>query len=131
MHDIKSNVIMSEGLAAKQYSAGTRKTGGVDMSLYGTGAFFLSAGAFGSSATLDAKLQYSDTDVDGNYVDVPSDNAYGNSTAMTQKTAVGTAAFYINGPEKKFYRLHTVSAVAAVDYGVTFVGGRPKKGPVA
>lgn len=125
-HDIKTHVKLIEGLASKQYSAANRQTGVVDLSLYDSASFFLSAGAFGASATLDAKLQYS---VDGstNWTDEP-DTTYGNSTSMTQKTSAGTAQFNIVKPRARYYRLDTTSAVQTVDYGVT-VAAFPKSLP--
>jgi hypothetical protein len=125
-HDVKSHVKLIEGLASKQYSAGNRQSGVVDMSLYDSASFLLSAGAFGASATLDGKLQYS-ADGSTNWTDEP-DTTYGNSTSMTQKTAAGTAQFNIVKPRARYYRLDTTSAVQTVDYGVT-VAAFPKTIP--
>jgi hypothetical protein len=122
-HDVKSNVKISEGLASKQYSAGNRQTAVYDMSLYDSLSLFLSAGAFGASATLDGKLQYS-ADGSTGWTDEP-DTTYGNSTSMTQKTAAGTAQFNIVKPRARYYRLDTTSAVQTVDYGV-FAAAFPK-----
>ncbi len=63
-------------------SSSTTKTGAVDMTKYRRALFLVAVGVFGSSATVDAKLQESVDTTDGNFTDV-------SGGAVTQLLAAG------------------------------------------
>lgn len=63
-------------------SSSTVKSGGVDMTRYRRAMFIVGVGAFGASATVDAKLQESVDTTDGNFTDVAGG-------AITQLLAAG------------------------------------------
>lgn len=123
--DIKSNYIMAEAIAAKSWThngdhstlgAGIKASASVDHANGPSASFFLTAGTFGSSATLAAKLQYSDNGTD--WTDYPADDPAGNDDAMTTKTAAGTAQLNVVVPRGRHSRLLATVAVAAVEFGV-------------
>jgi hypothetical protein len=119
IHKVSENLDVLEDVSAKQRSASS-VTGAntIDLTKYKGGMlWFISAGAFGTAATLDVKLEESvNSDMSS-----PSDVASG---AITQLLAAGTAslAFRVRQFTKRYVRVKATSAVQTVDYGVTFVG---------
>ena len=120
LHDMDMLIDVQEHIAAQQRTAGTVNGSGIDLTeYYGGVKFLVSAGAFGASATLNGKLQESDdnstfTDVSGATID--------------ELTAAGTAEITasVRSFDKRYIRFSATSAVAAVDYGVTFIGQKTK-----
>jgi hypothetical protein len=120
LHEMDTLIEVAENISAKQRAAGAVNGTSIDLTnYYGGVKFLISAGTFGASATLDAKLQESDDD--STFTDV-------SGQAITQLTAAGTASLSANvrSFNKRYIRLVATSAVAAVDYGATFVGQKTK-----
>lgn len=129
-HDVKSNYTMAEAIAAKSWAHnvdhsslgnGIKASAPVDHANGPSASFFLTAGAFGSSATLNAKLQYSDNGT--NWTDYPANDPAGNDAAMTAKTAAGTAQLNVVVPRGRYSRVLATVGVAAVEFGVVSVLG--------
>lgn len=117
--DIKSSCLFAASVPATSQAAGTDNGVAVDHSLANSVSYFITAGTFGTSATLDAKLQYSDDN--SSWTD--EDGASGNDTAVTQLTAAGTAQLNVVNPQGRYSRVVCVVAVEAVVYGVVAVSG--------
>lgn len=119
VHKISDLFSVLEDVPAKSRTAGT-VTGAniIDTTLYKGGLeWFISCGNVASGGTLDAKLQESsDSGMSG-----ATDVATG---AITQIIAAGTANLQksVRTFTKRYVRLSTTSAVAAMDYGATFIG---------
>lgn len=119
LRDVKSNYTIGANIAADDRAAGTVNGATVDHALGNSCSYFVTAGTFGASATLDVKLQYS---ADGSsWTD--EDGATGNDTAITQLTATGTAQLNIINPQARYSRAVATSAVQTVGYGVVSVLG--------
>lgn len=119
LRDVKSSYVLAVSLAAISQVAAAVNGAAVDHSAANSASFFINAGTFGASATLDAKLQYSD---DGSsWTD--EDGASGNDTAITQLTAAGSAQLNVVNPQGRFSRIVATVAVAAVVFGVTSISG--------
>lgn len=119
LRDVKSSYTLAAALAAISQVAGTVNSASVDHSLANSASFMLNAGTFGASATLDAKLQYSDDN--SNWTD--EDGLSGNDTAVTQMTAAGISQLNVVNPQGRYSRVVATVAVAAVVFGVTSVLG--------
>lgn len=103
----------------------TAKSLGVDTKDKSWIEFLISIGAMGAGATLEAKVQHSDDDVDGNYVDYKPDG----TNVLKKDFAVATDAdrakpfiLEINKRHapglKRFVRLVGTSGTEAALYGV-------------
>lgn len=123
-NDVGSNCSFVECLAAKSYTAGAQTMVSVDHALAPSASYFISAGTFGSSATLNAKLQYSEDN--SNWTDEP-DTTAGNDTAITEMTAAGNAQLNCPNPRGRYSRVLVTTAVEAVVCGVTGVLGPLRK----
>ena len=118
-NDVKSNMELAAEIQADDRAAGTVNGAGVDLSKAGSASFLINAGTFGASATLDAKLQYSDD----NSTWTDEDGASGNDTAITQLTATGVAQLNVINPQGRYARVVVTTAVQTVGYGVVSVLG--------
>ena len=118
--DVKSNYALVEGLAAQSRTAAAYNTANADMSAGRSASFLISAGTFGASATLAVKLQHS---ADGSTDWTDEVAGAGNDTAITTLTAAGHAQLNVVNPRRRFYRVATTVAVAAVVFSVTTAHG--------
>ncbi|MDY0071820.1 MAG: hypothetical protein RBR77_04140 [Thauera sp.] len=119
--DVLSNYQITEGVAAKSNAAGTVNGAAVDHANAISAGFFISAGTFGTDATLDAKLQYSD---DGTtWTDYPADDPAGNVTRITQMTAAGSDALHVVQAYGRYSRAVLTVGTAAVTASVTNIAG--------
>ena len=111
IHLLSDNVEHNEDIRAKSHTVAQTSLKTYDLTNYmGSLLFRVSAGTFGASATLDAKLEESvNSDMSS-----PSDVTSG---AITQMTAVGTATIEIRvrAFTKRYVRLKVTPAVAAVE----------------
>lgn len=129
-HDIKSSNVLAEHIAAISYThtgdhsslgAGIKAGTSVDHADASTASFLLTAGTFGASATLNAKLQHSD---DGTtWSDYPAADPAGNDAAITAMTAAGSAQLNVVVPRARYSRVLATVGVAAVVFGVVSVAG--------
>lgn len=119
LRDVKSSYTLAAALAAISQVAATVNSAQVDHANANSATFFINAGTFGASATLDAKLQYSDNGTDW----TDEDGLSGNDTAVTQMTAAGVAQLNVVNPQGRYSRVVATVAVAAVVFGVTSVLG--------
>lgn len=117
--DTKTHYKMLELLAAASRGAGAANSASIDFSQGPTATVFVSAGTFGASATLDAKLQHSAD----NSTWADDDGTTGNSTAITQMTAAGSAVLHVIYPMARYYRVVATVATAAVVCSVTAMQG--------
>lgn len=118
MHTIEPTLAVSELLAAISRSANTYDSAAIDLGKYvGVLHFLISAGTFGGSATLDAKIQESDASDFGSGVSDIS------GAAVTQMTAAGTRelTLRVRKPTKRYVRLRVTVATAAVVSAVVLV----------
>ncbi len=92
---------------------------GVDVLGYNV-LVILESGTNGAGATVDVKLQESDTDVDGNYNDVASG-------AFTQVTTANDNATFEKAYTgiKQYLRVVATVAVDTCDFGVSIIKGAP------
>ena len=114
--DLQGGAASSAGIAAASYSS-VQCSAGVDLTKYkGAIGWQINAGTFGSSATLDAKIQESDDN--STFTDLSP------AVAMTQKTAAGQAVLEtrVRTFTKRYGRIALTPAVAAVVAGATFIG---------
>jgi hypothetical protein len=102
-----------------QAAAYSLKGAGVDVLGKQTLVLFEWAG-FGLGSTVDVKLQESDTDVDGNYVDVTS----GGFTQVNTATANANFEKAYTGT-KQYLRVVSTVATATADFGVSIVTSEP------
>jgi len=121
--DPGSNYTFGESHASKSYSAAAATGVKVDHADGDCVSFFISVGTVGSSATVDAKVQYSDDD--STWTDEP-DTTAGNDTAITQITTAGTAQLDVPNPRARYSRCVVTVGTAACVLGVTSVLG-PKR----
>lgn len=120
LHEMDTLLDVQEHITAKQHAVGAINGAGIDLTnYYGGVKFFVSAGAFGVSATLDGKLQESDDNV--TFSDV-------SGKVITQMTALGTAKISagVRSFNKRYIRYVSTVGTAAVDHGVTFIGQKTK-----
>lgn len=129
-HDIKSSNILAAHIAAVSYSQsvdhsslgnGIKAGVAVDHADGSSASFLITAGTFGSSATLAAKLQYSDNGT--SWTDYPANDPAGNDAAITTMTAAGSAQLNVVVPRGRYSRVVATVAVAAVVFGVVSVLG--------
>jgi hypothetical protein len=118
--DIKSNCSLIEVLAAKSYAAGVENSAAIDMTDGASVSFLVSVGTVGSSASVNAKLQYSANGTTGWTDDTGSS---GNTVAITAITAAGAARMHVISPMARYYRVVTTVGTAACVVGVTGVLG--------
>jgi hypothetical protein len=114
--DVRSGASSGPGILAKSQTV-VQYGGGVDLTKYKGGfCFNINAGTFGSSATLDAKLQ--DSADDSSYADLST------AIAITQMTAAGEANLEarVRRIPRRYVRVAVTAATAAVVFGVTFIG---------
>jgi len=117
--DPGTNYTLAEEIAGKSHDAGAVNGAGVNHTTGASVSFFLTAGTFGASATLDAKVQYSNDN--SNWTD--DDGTTGNDSAITQLTAAGTAQLNVPAPRGRYSRVVATVAVAAVEFAVVSVMG--------
>ena len=113
IHKISEHVEPNEDIRAKSHTTAQTSAKTYDLTNYmGSIYFGISAGTFGASATLDAKLEES---VNSN-MSSPSDVASG---AITQMTAAGFSSIEVRvrAFTKRYVRLKVTPAVAAVEVG--------------
>lgn len=118
--DVKSNYTTAAEVAAASYTT-VQNGAGVDHASGPSCTFVITAGTFGASATLDAKIQYSDDNT--NWTDYPASDPAGNSKSITQMTAAGIARLHVVSPRGRYSRCVATPAVAAVVFGVVSVLG--------
>jgi len=121
--DPKSNYTIAEHIAAKSYSAGATNGTAVDHALAPSVSFLISVGTVGSSATVNAKVQYSDDN--STWTDEP-DTTAGNDTAITEIDEAGSALLHVPNPRGRYSRVVSTVATAACVVGVVSVAG-PKR----
>lgn len=121
MRDIKSNIKIVDHLPAAQRAAGNYEGTAVDCQGFESLLMHVSAGAFGTSATLDVKLQHSDDNV--TFEDITNG-------AITQMTAAGRAILQIDQLTKRYVKAVAVAGTASVDFGVTLMLGGARELPV-
>jgi len=110
------SIFPGDHVAAAAYSL---KGTGVDVLGKQTLVLFEWAG-FGLGSTVDVKLQESDTDVDGNYVDVTS----GGFTQVNTATANATFEKAYTGT-KQYLRVVSTVTAATADFGVSIITSEP------
>jgi uncharacterized phiE125 gp8 family phage protein len=110
------SIFPGDHVAAAAYSL---KGTGVDVLGKQTLVVFSSA-TNGAGGTVDVKLQESDTDVDGNYVDVTS----GGFTQVTEANDNATYEKAYTGT-KQYLRVVSTVGVATCDFGVSIVTSEP------
>lgn len=129
-NDIKSSNTLAAHIAAISYAhtvdhsslgAGIKAGASVDHANASSVSFLISAGTFGASATLNAKLQYSDNGT--TWTDYPANDPAGNDAAITAMTAAGSAQLNVVVPRGRYSRVLATVGVAAVVFGVTSVAG--------
>lgn len=132
-NDVKSNYTLAEAVAAKSWahnvdhsSLGNGIIAGASVDHAGgsSASWLLTVGTVGASSTIDAKLQYSDNGT--SWTDYSSSDGTGNSGAMTQKTAAGSAQLSVGVPLGRYSRILVTVAVAASVVAVVSVLG-PKR----
>lgn len=121
--DPGTNYTIAEALASQSYNAGAQNSAAVDHADAPCASFLISVGTVGSSATVDAKVQYSADN--STWTDEPDTNA-GNDTAIIQITEAGTAQLDVPNPRARYSRVVVTVATAACVLGVTSVAG-PKR----
>ena len=111
IHKISEHIELNEDIRAKSHTTAQTSLKTYDLTNYmGSIKFEVSAGTFGASATLDAKIEESvNSDMSS-----PSDVASG---AITQMTAAGKASVEVRvrAFTKRYARLKVTPAVAAVE----------------
>lgn len=120
-NDPKSNYTITSVSAAQSQGAGTVNSASVDHATAGAVSFLIDAGVFGTSATLDAKTQYSDDNAA--WTDYPAADLAKNDDAITQMVAAGEALLHVPNPRARYTRVVATVAVAAVEFGITSVLG--------
>jgi hypothetical protein len=122
---VKDNNKLLVALAAQSYAAGANNGAAINCSQVTSVSFHLNAGTFGASATLDAKLQYTDVaDGSSGWTDA--------GIAMAQLLAAGgaqSAQLDVLDVAHLWYRVLTTVAVAAVVHSVTAVQGGGRHRP--
>ena len=121
--DPGTNYTIDESHAAKEWSVTTHDGVTVDHKGGDCVSFFISVGTVGSSATIDAKVQYSDNDSD--WTDEP-DTTAGNDTAITQITVAGDTRLDVPNPRGRYSRVHLTVGTAASSLGIVSILG-PKR----
>lgn len=129
-NDVKSNYTLAAAIAAASWAQnvdhsslgnGIKAGAAVDHADAISASFHVSAGTFGASATLDAKLQYSD---DGTtWTDYPASDEAGNVTRITQMNEAGEASMHVVQARGRYTRPVITVGTAAVVAGVTSVAG--------
>lgn len=122
-NDPGTNYYIAEAIASKSYNAGATNSAAVDHATAPCVSFFISVGTVGSSATVDAKVQYSDDN--STWTDEP-DTTAGNDTAITQITEAGTAQLNVPNPRARYSRVVVTVATAACVLGVTSIAGQKR-----
>lgn len=121
--DIANKMFYIEALAAKQYAAGAYNSGEINLADYGYPreiAVIVSAGAFGTSATLDVAIKEADA----------AGGVYTAKKTFTQRTSAGVDTYVFRpSPGKQMLKIEATVGTAAVDFGVIIIGhhGRYKK----
>ena len=120
-NDTKSNYLFITALASAEIAVGTAVSAAIDHADAGSGSFLIEASVVGASATIDAKLQYSDDN--STWVDVPTDDAAKNDWAITQITVAGSAVLNVPNPRGRYSRVEIDVGVAASTVGIASVAG--------
>lgn len=128
-HDVKSGIAVLEHIPAQSYAAGAVNGTAVDLQGKSAGnlSFLITAGTFGTSATLDAKVQWSEDNTA--WTDEPAGGA--NDNAITQMTVAGRRRLHVPVPTHRYYRVVATAAVAAVVLAAVVVLGGSRHLPVA
>ena len=121
--DVKSNFLLGVGLTGQSRSTGTADSAEVSHADYPSVSFLIDVSDVGAAGTLDAKVQYKNSA--GSWVDEP-DTTAGNSTAITQLTAAGSALLHVVNPRGTHSRVRCTVGTNAVVFGVAHCAG-PKR----
>jgi hypothetical protein len=125
MHDVKSNIKLLEHITASSKSTGATNGTTVDLQGYTNVSFLITCGTVGASATIDAKVQYSDNG--SSWTDATTTDT-GDTVAITQKTAVFSDRLHVVKPTHRYYRVVvTVGTAASVVGAVAALGGARHK----
>jgi len=98
--DLRSNFKPLTAVPSALIAAGSVDGVQVDCAQGHSVGFYFNVGAI--TGTVDAKLQYTDTD-DATWID--DDGKSGNDTALTQITATGDAVLFVSVPRGKYARV--------------------------
>jgi hypothetical protein len=128
MHDVKSNIKLIEHIAAVSQSAGASNGTAVDLKGYTNVSFLITCGTVGSSATIDAKVQYSDNG--STWTDATTADT-GSAVAITQKTAAFSDRLHVVKPTHRYYRVVSTVGTAASVVGVMAALGGARHKPVS
>ncbi len=120
-NDPKSNNIITSVLSASSRVAAVYNSGSVDHAEASAASFLMDAGTFGASATLDAKVQYSDDNV--TWVDYPLADPAKNDSSIVQMTVAGEALLHVVNPRGRYSRVVATVGTAAVEFSVCAVVG--------
>jgi hypothetical protein len=128
MHDIKSNIKISQHIAAASQAVGNADGTATDLAGFSNVSYLISCGTVGASGTINAKVQYSN---DGStWVDATTAET-GEPVAITAKTAVFSDRLNITKPTKRFYRVRVAIGTAASVVSVTEVLGGARHLPIS
>jgi len=120
--DLETNYTFAVGLAPVSVAAGTDAGASQDHAAGHSGAFILNTGAYGSGATITAKVQYSDDDI--TFSD--DDGTTGNDTSA-KLTAAGINVLNVPNPMGRYTRAYITVTTDAVVNGIVNVLGPLRK----
>ena len=120
-NDIGSNYLLVTALSSAVVSVGTAVSSAIDHADAGSGSFLIDVSVVGASATIDAKLQYSDDNA--SWTDVPVDDLARNDWAITQITVAGSAVLNVPNPRGRYSRVEVTVGVADSTVGISSVAG--------
>lgn len=123
---VRDNNLLKVALAAQSYAAGVNNGASVDCRGFDSASFLINAGTFGVSATLDAKLQFTD--------DATGASGWTDAgIAIAQLLAAGgaqSAQLDVLAVAHPLYRVVTTVGTAAVVHGADAVLGGARYRPV-
>lgn len=131
----RQNLKFASVLPAQSYAVGAQNSTSIDFSQFGSASFRINAGTFGASATLDAKLQFSNDNATWTDVTV---GASGNHpfgipvAAITQLLAAGgvqSAQLDIDDAAYRYYRVVGTVGTAAVVFGIEAIQSGARNHP--
>jgi hypothetical protein len=127
MHDIMSNIKITQHVPAASQAVGNVDGTATDLAGFSNVSYLISCGTVGASGTVNAKVQYSN---DGaTWVDATTDET-GEPVAIAQKSAVFSERLHITKPTKRFYRVRVAIGTAASVVSVTEVLGGARHLPI-
>lgn len=127
MHDVKSNVKLVEHITASSKSTGATNGNTLDLKGFTNVSFLISCGTVGASATIDAKMQYSDNG--SSWTDATTADT-GFPVSITQKSAVFSDVLHVVKPTHRYYRVVVTVGTAASVVGVVGALGGARHRPV-